>query len=66
MHEPDPTFDRKAFSQVLLRKMEDALTRAIDKEVARRRAAGLPIHVWRDGEVVDLQEVENQDDSSCK
>jgi len=48
-----------AFGREHLRKMEDALKRAIDKEVARRRAAGLPIHVWRDGKVVDLQEEEN-------
>ena len=38
--------------------MAEGLTEAIDREVERRRREGLPIHVSRNGRVVDLQESE--------
>lgn len=58
MQPPDPTFDRKKFFDEHFRRMEVALKRAIDNEVARRRREGLPIHVWQDGKIVDLQQTE--------
>jgi hypothetical protein len=44
-----------AFIQQRLRDMAEGLTEAIDREVARRRREGLPIHVSDNGKVVDLQ-----------
>jgi len=38
--------------------MVDGLTEAIDREVERRRREGLPIHVFENGCVVDLQQSE--------
>lgn len=52
-----PSID-PAFVQQRLRDMAEGLTEAIDREVERRRREGLPIHVSRNGRVVDLQESE--------
>lgn len=53
--EVDPSFieDR-------LRDMAEGLKEAIEREVERRRREGLPIHVYKDGRIVDLQEEPEQ------
>ncbi len=50
---PDPDFLEQR-----LRDMADGLTEAIQREVARRRREGLPIHVCPNGKVIDLQQVD--------
>ena len=40
----------------------EGVIEGITREVARRRREGLPIYVWRDGTVVDLQTIEEGED----
>ena len=56
MKPADRRFIDPALLEQRLRDMTEGLTEAIDREVERRRREGLPIHVFKDGKVVDLQE----------
>jgi len=62
---PTELHKKKVDSEFLkgrIRDMSEGLVEAIDREVARRRREGLPIHVWQDGKVVDLQQQQESDD----
>lgn len=48
-----------AFLRQRLRDMAEGLIEAIDIEVETLRREGLPIYVYRDGKVVDLQQEES-------
>lgn len=43
-----------AFFDTLLQRIRDGVTEGIRREVQRRRKAGLPLHVERDGRLVTL------------
>lgn len=47
--------DNDAFLEQRLDAICDGSRKAIDREVERRRKAGLPIYVSENGRVVDLQ-----------
>jgi hypothetical protein len=58
--------DRKVdpgYIEQRLRDMAEGLTEAIDREVETLRREGLPIYVCRNGKVVDLQQVPDDDSS---
>lgn len=43
-----------------VRDMIEGITEAIDREVARRKHQGLPVHVSNNGSVIDLQKANSE------